>query len=54
MGKQVWTYELAHAAAWDAGNQSMQRAGRERRNEEDWNAMCDTFNRLFPMGKDDS
>ena len=47
--KPTMTFELAHAAASDAGNRSMRKAGRSRWNEDDWNSMVETFDRLWPM-----
>ena len=41
-------YDMAHAAAWDAGNRSMKGAGRSKWSVEDWNAMCSEFARLMP------
>ena len=40
-------YDMAHAAAWDAGNQHMRKAGRNKWNRQDWNAMCVEFDRLM-------
>lgn len=48
---RAWTYELAMAAAKDAGNRNMRKAGRSRWNEEDWNTMVETFERLFPVAE---
>ena len=42
------TYEIAKAAAWDAGNRSMRAAGRPAWSAEDYNACCAEFNRLMP------
>ena len=47
--KPMMTFDLAHAAASDAGNRSMRKTGRSRWNEDDWNAMVETFDRLWPM-----
>lgn len=52
MARPVMTYELAHRAAWDAGNVSMRAAGRTKWNEDDWNAMCAEFERLWPLERD--
>jgi hypothetical protein len=41
------TQAIAHAAGWDAGNRAMRAAGRRAWNEDDWNAACDTFDRLM-------
>ncbi len=41
------TRELAHAAASDAGNRSKRKGRRSRWNEDDWNAACDEFERLW-------
>lgn len=43
-------YEMARAAATDAGNAHMSAAGRTRWNADDWNAMCAEFARLMPEG----
>lgn len=43
------TYGLAMAAAKDAANRSMRKAGRTKWNEDDWNAMCAEFERLWPV-----
>lgn len=37
---------LLRASAHDAGDQSMRAAGRTTWNDDDWNAMCETHNRL--------
>lgn len=42
------TYELAMAAARDAANARMRKAGRTRWNRADYNCMVATFNRLWP------
>ena len=42
------TYEIAHAAGWDAGNASMRKAGRKTWNRTDYNAFVKEFNRLYP------
>ena len=44
--------EIAWAAAWDAGNRSMRKAGREVWNEDDYNAACAEFERLWPVERD--
>ena len=46
MKPRTITYEIAHAAAWDAGNRCMRAAGRLHWNEEDYNACWVEFNRL--------
>lgn len=38
---------LIRASAHDAGNQSMRAAGRTQWNDDDWNAMCATQDRLI-------
>lgn len=43
------TYQLAMAAARDAGNRSMREAGRTKWNQADYNAMVREFNRLWPQ-----
>ena len=42
------TPEIAHAAAWDAGNRSMKDHGRHNWNVDDYNAACDEYDRLYP------
>ena len=42
------TYELAMAAARDAGNRSMRAGRRTKWAVKDWNAACETFERLWP------
>lgn len=46
------TYQLAHAAATDAGNASMRKNGRTAWSKEDYNVMVEEFNRLWPMPRD--
>jgi hypothetical protein len=41
------TYQIAHAAGWDAGNRSMRAAGRTKWNEDDWNAAAEVMYRLL-------
>ena len=41
------TYEIAHAAGWDAGNRSMKKAGRKKWSREDFNAAVKETNRLL-------
>ena len=41
------TQELARAAAWDAGNRHMREHGRTAWNEDDYNAACEFFERLW-------
>lgn len=40
------TPQMVRAAAQDAGNRSMHKAGRTSWNEDDWNAACAEFKRL--------
>jgi len=47
MTKPILTPDLAHSAAWDAGNRSMRAAGRECWNEDDYNACVHEHNRLM-------
>ena len=47
MARLAMTYELAMAAAQDAGNRQMRKAGRDRWSVEDWNRACDEFDRLY-------
>ena len=44
----IMTYEIAHAAAWDAGNRSMHRGDRKQWNEDDRDACIREFERLWP------
>ena len=44
------TYKIAHAAGWDAGNQSMHKAGRKAWNREDYNVAAKTMNCLLKEG----
>jgi len=46
------TKETARAAATDAGNRSMRKAGRTIWNEDDYNAAVDEFDRLWPATED--
>lgn len=41
--------KIAHAAGWDAADRSMRAAGRTAWNEDDWNAACETFDRLMAL-----
>lgn len=47
MKRIVMTEQLARAAATDAGNRSMRANGRERWNQDDFNAAASEFNRLW-------
>lgn len=47
------TYDLAMAAARDAGNRSMRAAGRERWSREDYRAAVDEFKRLYLIGEEE-
>lgn len=40
------TEELVRAAAWDAANASMRKAGRSKWSREDQSVYCQTFDRL--------
>jgi len=44
------TYDLAMAAARDAGDRHMCEADRTKWNQADYNAMVREFNRLWPSG----
>lgn len=44
-----FTEEIARAAAQDAGNRTMRKAGRVFWDDEDWNAACEEYNRLWPQ-----
>lgn len=46
------TYELAHAAATDAGNRHMMAAGRFCWDASDYDACMAEFNRLWPVERD--
>lgn len=48
MSKPEITYGLAMAAGHDAGNRSMREGGRTVWAVKDWNAACETFERLWP------
>lgn len=48
MNAMEMTESLARAAAQDAGNRSMRKAGRKAWNMDDWNAAWDEFDRLWP------
>lgn len=47
-GRIEITYELAMAAAHDAGNRSMREEHRTKWAVKDWNVACETFERLWP------
>jgi hypothetical protein len=42
------TYAIAMAAATDAANRAMQRAGRTKWSRSDYSVAVDTFNELYP------
>ena len=46
MTAPVLTYAYAHSAAWDAGTRSMRAAGRDRWNDDDWDAAAAAFEAL--------
>ena len=48
---QTMTYDIAMAAARDAGNARMRKAGRTAWNRGDYNEMVRTFNRLWPTNE---
>ena len=48
MARPVLTYQLVWAAATDAGNRSMRKAGRKAWNRADYNASVREFHRLAP------
>ena len=48
MPRLTMTYELAHAAGWDAGSRSMRAAGRKKWSRADYNAFVREFSRLWP------
>ncbi len=48
MPQRILTPQLIHAAACDAGNRHMRSEGRKQWNADDWNAMCEEFERLCP------
>ena len=45
----ILTREIAHASGTDAGNRSMQAAGRKRWSREDYNAAATESNRLHDI-----
>lgn len=49
MTRPLMTYEMARAAATDTGNRSMWAGGRTKWNEDDFNAACDEFERLWTL-----
>lgn len=46
------TRKLAWASSTDAGNRSMRKAGRDKWDQEDYNAAVDEFNRLWPIERE--
>ncbi len=48
MPQPTLTPQLIHAAACDAGNRNMRKHGRTVWSADDWNAMCEEFERLAP------
>ena len=52
MARLIMDYQLAHAAAWDAGNRSMRQAGRDQWDKVDYQACVKEFERLYwePLG----
>jgi hypothetical protein len=46
------TRQLAWAAATDAGNRNMRRAGRRKWSLKDYNAATREFNRLWPLERE--
>ena len=54
MSRPTLAYDLALAAAQDAGNRSMRKGGRVAWNDDDYNTMCAEFNRLIPPPRVDS
>jgi hypothetical protein len=40
-------YKLASAAGQDAGNRSMKKHGRDIWGPEDWDAACETFDKIW-------
>jgi len=46
-------YDLAMAAARDAGNRSMRAAGRSRWSRADYVVSCQTFNKVFGIRRTD-
>jgi len=53
MPRVTLTRQLARAAAQDAGNRSMRKAGRNAWNADDYDAAVAEFNRLWPDGQAD-
>ena len=52
MTKITLTRKLAYALGRDAGIRSARAAGRTAWNEDDWNAACKEFDRLWPVEND--
>jgi hypothetical protein len=48
-GSMRMTYQLAMAAATDAGNRNMKQAGRSKWNQADYNTAVRELNRLWPQ-----
>ena len=46
--KLIMDYKMAHAIGWDAGNASMEKAGRAKWNRTDYNVSVRTMNALLP------
>lgn len=47
----IMTYEIAMAAARDAGNRAMRADGRKEWSVEDYNIACAEFERLWPVSR---
>lgn len=52
MSRPTLTRDLAWAASTDAGNASMQKAGRTCWNDDDWEVARLAFDRLWPEWRD--
>jgi hypothetical protein len=47
------TYDIVHAAGWDAGNRNMKKHGRKKWSEADFNAAVRELNRLIRCKNND-
>jgi len=47
--KSLLTREIAYAAGWDVSNRSMQKAGRNKWNMDDWNEAAKIINKLLDL-----
>ena len=49
MPKLLLTYDIAHRAGWDAGNNAMRKGGRSVWNEDDYNVCAREMSRLIDI-----